>query len=118
MNEVKKLAVVVDDERTIVLLVASLLRMERFEVETASDGEEAWKKIQEFHPCLVISDFNMPGKNGLWLFRKTRDEFPEISFVLMTGKAEWEIADLGIKNVIHKPFDIKAFQTKIKEVLA
>ena len=56
---------VVDDEPDSVELLEEFLTSKGYEVATASDGEEALRKVKEERPHLVLLDVRMPGMNGL-----------------------------------------------------
>ena len=72
-------------------------------IEVASDGVEAWEKIQTIRrPFLVITDINMPRMNGLELLKKIREseEFHRsIVFVLTTSNADEDKVDAYNLNV-------------------
>lgn len=53
-------------------------------VAEAGDGEEAFKKIAEFHPDVALIDINMPRLNGLELTRLLRESFPAVKVVILT----------------------------------
>ena len=55
---------VVDDEPSIVEIVASTLRYADFEVKTASSGAQAVEMVEAFAPDLVLLDVMMPGMDG------------------------------------------------------
>ena len=69
----------------------------------ASDGVEAWEKLQKLpKPYLVITDINMPRMNGIELLRKIResDEFSDaVVFVLTTSNDEQDKMDAYHLNV-------------------
>lgn len=66
-------ALVVDDYEDIAFMLATLLRREGYDVETASSAYEALDKFQGNNAfCLVLSDIGMPGMNGYELARRLR----------------------------------------------
>ena len=65
---------IVDDEPTIRSTVAAMLRMENYAVSTACDGQEGLDCARACRPHLIITDFNMPGLNGLELLSAVRRE--------------------------------------------
>ena len=64
---------IVDDEPTIRSTIATMLRMENYEVTTASDGREALDSVLVHGPDLIITDYNMPRMNGQQLLDAVRD---------------------------------------------
>lgn len=102
---------VVDDMSTSRgLIVQALEAMGIKNVHHAADGTEALQKIAKRPVHLVLSDFNMPGMDGLTLLRSLRAAAPTkgVGFILITGRADKEIIDrgkaLGMNNFIKKPF--------------
>ncbi|MBU0436682.1 response regulator, partial [Acinetobacter baumannii] len=60
------------------------LKREHFDIATAENGKEAFAKIQEWHPDLVISDIRMPGWDGFELMKNVtqlKDHFVPILFI-------------------------------------
>lgn len=89
----------VDDDPSITQLGEVLLEREsdRFEFETASNGEEALEKFKDDETDIdgIVSDFVMPGMNGMELLREVRVEDEDIPFFLYTGKGSEEIASIS-----------------------
>lgn len=65
-----KKILVVDDEKPISDIIKFNLTKEGFEVDTAYDGEEAVKKVNEINPDLMILDLMLPKKMVLKLLVK------------------------------------------------
>jgi len=89
---------VVDDEKSLTILLSRILKDAGYQVETALSGEEAKKKIKNFTPNLVITDLKMPGISGLELLKETKREYPEIDFILLTAYATVENAVEAMKE--------------------
>ena len=60
----KPLVLVVDDDPDLVEMVAMKLESQNYPVAKAYDGVEAWEKIKENRPALIILDVMMPRKHG------------------------------------------------------
>ncbi len=101
---------VVDDEATGRNGLASVLRLEGFDVEVAADGVEALAKVAETAPDLLLTDVRMPNMDGIELLRRVRDEYPELIVVLMTAFSGVEIAvqamQEGAEDYLTKPLQI------------
>ncbi len=102
---------VVDDMSTSRgLLVQALESFGIKSVAHAPDGPTALKFIEKSPVHLIISDFNMPGMDGLQLLHslRTSPKTKNIGFILITGRAERQIIEngkkLGMNNFIKKPF--------------
>ena len=89
MNE-EQLVLVVDDDPDLVESVSMKLESENFKVTKAYDGVEAWDKIKEERPDLIILDVMMPRKNGYELCDelKNSEEYKDITVVLLTAVAD------------------------------
>lgn len=87
----------VDDELEFADLTATYLEREddRFRVETASSVGDALEELTPAVDC-VVSDYDMSGRSGLDLLELVRSEYPELPFILFTGKGSEEIASEAI----------------------
>ncbi|WP_257958424.1 sigma 54-interacting transcriptional regulator [Bacillus sp. V3-13] len=112
---------IVDDEESVRTVLKALLRREGYEVETASDGEEAVSKAKLFHPALVIMDIRMPNKDGMEAFREMREFDKDISVIMMTAFAAVETAveamKIGAYDYIIKPFNNEEVKILVKRAL-
>jgi two-component system chemotaxis response regulator CheY len=84
---------VVDDSVTMVLSLKTTLTMNGFQVETASNGQEAFDKLKVgLKPAVILTDINMPVMGGLDLIRNVR-AMPGLKFVpILTLTTESELA--------------------------
>ena len=88
----------VDDESGFAELVATYLQREdeRFEVESATSASDGLDRLTETEFDCVISDFDMPGQNGIEFLEAVRTDYPELPFILFTGKGSEEVASDAI----------------------
>ena len=88
----------VDDEPGFVELTTELLPNEdgRIEVETATSAAEGLDQLADGGIDCVVSDYDMPGTNGIEFLEAVREEHPELPFILFTGKGSEEIASEAI----------------------
>ena len=86
----------VDDEPEFAELVATFLRRtdDRFAVRTVESAEEALDELDGVD-C-VVSDYDMPGRNGIELLETIREDDLRLPFILYTGKGSEEIASEAI----------------------
>jgi len=86
----KQHVLVVDDDPDLVESVSMKLESENYRVAKAYDGLEAWDKIKQDRPDLIILDVMMPRKNGYELCDelKKSDEYKDIVIVLLTAVAD------------------------------
>lgn len=84
---------VVDDSHVDRLLAGQLLsRGDGMTVDFAENGAIALEAIRQSPPDLVVSDLQMPEKNGLELVEAVRDEYPGLPVILMTARGSESIA--------------------------
>lgn len=75
----------VEDDETFRGFVQTILEDEGYEVRIARDGREGWQLLARENFDLVITDLKMPGKNGLDLFRETRQDPGAAPFIFLTA---------------------------------
>ena len=78
----------VDDSKTELHVLSELLTKRGYQVRTAENGEDAFKRLSEECPDLIIMDVVMPGQNGFQLTRAiTRDPlFAEVPVIICSSK--------------------------------
>lgn len=111
---------VVDDESSLRLVVKKELARLGHEVETASDGEEAWQLLEEKDFEVILADINMPRMNGMELLRRLKEKRqnpPEI--IMLTGHATVESAieamKLGAYDYLTKPYRMSELAVLISQ---
>lgn len=115
---------VVDDYPTMRRILRNLLsQIGMTDVDEASDGAEAFAKLQSGRFELVISDWNMEPVTGLELLKKVRaDEGTQrIPFIMVTAESKIEnvveAKKAGVSNYIVKPFTADTLKSKIATVM-
>jgi len=112
---------VVDDERSMQEFLEILLRKEGYSVETASDVDSALVALEADDYDLVITDIQMPGRDGLELLRCARDLQEEIVVVMITAFATTETAIAAMKDgaydYITKPFKVDEILLVVEKAL-
>jgi DNA-binding NarL/FixJ family response regulator len=82
----------VDDDACILRISKRILELTgAYEVETASSVGEAFDKMGKDKYDVVVSDYHMPGKDGLQFLKELREKGNRISFVLFSGEGRDEI---------------------------
>lgn len=113
----------VDDEKVITEVTGAMLMALGYDVIIASDGEEAVAVYQEKGQSidLVIMDVVMPGIGGGEAIDLIREINPSVKVILCSGYsmsgAVKAIMDKGVRTFLKKPFKMKDFAQKIREVL-
>jgi DNA-binding response OmpR family regulator len=103
----RKILVVDDDVNEMRSLVIGL-KLEGFEAEGATSGQDALVKLEEGCYVAVIIDLMMPEMNGLQLARAIRSSSPTVTTMLMSAyhlsPVQLARADTGVVGFIPKPF--------------
>jgi two-component system OmpR family response regulator len=99
---------VVDDEQTILELLAGSLRFAGFEVLTAGSGAEALRAAAASRPDLVLLDVMMPDGDGFEVVRRLRSSGPDVPVIFLTARdgVRERVAGLalGADDYVTKPF--------------
>ncbi|HEX9888068.1 MAG TPA: response regulator [Nitriliruptorales bacterium] len=101
----------VDDDPVIQRLLQVNLEMEGYEVELASDGEEALEKARAFLPDVVLLDIMMPKKDGWQVCAELKQDpdLKDVPVIFLSARAQdldvQRGTELGAEAYITKPFD-------------
>ena len=85
-----KLVLVVDDDPDLVEALSMKLEADKYRVAKAYDGNEAWTRIKEERPDLIILDVMMPEKNGYMVCDELKKDpkYKDITVILLTAVGE------------------------------
>jgi len=101
---------IVDDEKSILFSLKAALAKEGYSVRTSESPQDAIKFVEPGTFQVIISDFNMPGMNGVELLKRVKQIDPEVVFILMTAYGSEKLAIEAMKegayDYFSKPFDI------------
>lgn len=88
----------VDDDPSFTEIVSEFLEREdaMFSVESATGVDEALTVLCDEPVDCIVSDYDMPNRDGLDFLELVRDDYPELPFILFTGKGSEEIASRAI----------------------
>ena len=112
--------VVADDDDAVLRLIAKITASAGHETFVARNGDEAWDRISEHNPDLLITDWEMPGLDGIKLCSKLRQErLPFYVYVLLlTAKSQSEDLvmglDAGADDFLSKPVDPPVLLARLK----
>jgi len=111
---------VVDDSKTELMFMTDLLQKNGMNVRTAESAEEAFKRLAEEKPDLILMDVVMPGQNGFQLTRSINrtPEYSAIPIIMCTSKnletdRVWAMRQ-GARDYITKPVNAVELFAKIK----
>ncbi|PYI55600.1 response regulator transcription factor [Paenibacillus flagellatus] len=115
----------VDDERIILDGISRMVDWTSLETElvgTARNGVEAFERIRETKPDIVISDIRMPGMDGLELVEAARVYDSRIRFVLLSGFGDFDYAaramQYGVQHYLLKPTNEDKIGDALRKVVA
>ena len=98
-----------------------LIRSWGFDVDVASDGEEALQKVVLHPPTIVLSDMVMPRMSGIELLKSVKQHDPSVTVVILTAQGSIETAIEAIKDgaydYLRKPVDPQRLRIVIDQIL-
>jgi two-component system KDP operon response regulator KdpE len=111
---------VVDNEPQILRVLSRSLASEGYEIQVASDGEEALSVFSDWTPDLVITDLMMPKIDGLELCQRLRT-ISSIPIIVLSASGEEHIKvealDLGADDYITKPFSMDELRARVRAAM-
>lgn len=116
----KKKILVADDEEDFLELIKHNLLLEGYEVVTASNGNEAMRKVYDESPNLLILDINMPEMDGMEVCKKIRGSFlyKHLPIIMLTVRKtrddQVEGLNTGSDDYITKPFHARELIARVK----
>lgn len=117
-DQEKEKILVVDDNADMLDYVRRILSL-HYHVETARDGEEAYLKVLEVQPALVLSDVMMPRLDGFGLVKKIRENSVtrNMPVIFLSARAGEESVvdgmDAGVNEYLVKPFSARELIAKV-----
>ena len=111
----------VDDDPSLLKLLAVRLRATGLEIETVESAEQAISLIPSFLPQLVITDLRMDDMDGLALFDHIQQQYPNLPVIILTAhgtiKEAVSATRQGVFGFLTKPFDSKELLELISKAL-
>ncbi len=99
---------VIDDDPSILITVAGILRFEGYDVATATNGADGLRMLDQVQPTLLLLDMRMPVLDG-WGFTKTlRERDITLPVLIMTAAQDarrWA-AEVNAAGYVAKPFEL------------
>jgi DNA-binding response OmpR family regulator len=116
-----KRILIIEDDRAILRGLKDNLEYDKYEVLTATDGEQGYCLIQEKKPDLIILDLMLPKMSGYELCRKVREEGLTTPILMLTARGE-EVdrvlgLDLGADDYVTKPFSVPELLARVRAIL-
>ena len=113
----------VEDDPLNVELFTAVLNRDGYTVEVVTDGSQVERRVEVFHPDLVLMDINLPAVDGTELLLRLRRNpataglrILAVTAHAMRGQAEDFLA-LGFDGYISKPIEVKPFRETVRRIL-
>lgn len=107
---------IIDDEKSILHVLAIVLTKFGFNVETASDGLEGIKKFDECNFDVVITDICMPALDGNGVVRHIRNSQRRSTPVIGISGTPWLLENSDFDAVLSKPASIKTLVDTVTNI--
>lgn len=117
INQNKNCVLIIDDDPEVRVVLANCLR-EIAECVLATSAEAGLIEMRKKAFAVVVCDYNLPGMKGLHLVNIAKTEFPETSFVMISGDTSLELTvqsmRAGVFDFVFKPFDLIHIEATVK----
>ena len=105
----------IEDEPELAVLLEEIL--EDYEVQSASNMAQAAELLENFHPCVVISDLSLPDVPRDEVVATIRASAPGVPIILMSAISTQDLEEAareqGADRIIPKPFEIEIFEASL-----
>ena len=111
---------IIDDEEVVRMAIRKMMELAGYEIAEASDGEEGVRLYRQAPADLIITDIQMPRKNGVKVIQELRHDFPEVKIIAVTGHAPEALSvarQLGVNHTFTKPFRMHELLEAVEELL-
>ena len=112
---------VVDDDAIVIKSCKRILEAEGYEVSTVPGADKALEALKNSDFDILLIDVKMPGRDGMYLMREIKKNWPEIPTIVMSGyptpETITEVLRLGATLFIPKPFKPDELIKSVRQVL-
>ena len=107
----------VDDDKGILKTLKRILKKYKLQVATAESAEEALELLQREPHDVVLTDYEMPGQNGVWLLEQVRQLHPAVRRLLTSGagiEPDNYLRSGLVEKFLEKPADVSSILESLK----
>lgn len=112
---------VVEDDAQLANQVVDWLAEQGYQVEKASNGEDALQLLSNFKYDVLLLDWNLPGMSGLELLKRHRQAGGMSLALFITGKGDIDSKEKGLEigadDYLVKPFDMRELSARLKSIM-
>ena len=120
-----KILLIIEDDPLMVRMYQKIFTLEKFEVETATNGIDGLEKVRKVHPTLILLDIMMPKMNGLQVLDKLKADpdtkkIPVVILTNLAGEKDAETAMMkgAVKYIVKSDYEPKQVVNMVKEIIA
>lgn len=117
-NESQPRILIIDDEESVRMSLATILKKSGYDVFISSNGEEGIRHVEKYNFDLVITDLKMHGMDGIKVLEQVKAISPDTLVIIITGYASLESAVAAIRkgasDYLVKPFQIDVLKLVVK----
>lgn len=120
-----KVILIVEDDPLMQRMYQKIFTFEKYDVQTASNGEEGLEKVRSIKPTIVLLDVMMPKMNGIQVLEKIKADpdtkhIPVIMLTNLAGEKDAENALMkgAVKYIVKSEYDPKQVVAMVKEIIA
>jgi two-component system OmpR family response regulator len=112
---------VVDDEPNIVDVIQMALRYQGFNVDSAANGQDAIRKVNEFRPHLMLLDIMLPDMEGFEVAKRLGGDRAKMPIIFLTARDSTDDKVRGLTSggddYVTKPFSLEELVARIRTIL-
>ena len=112
---------VVENDAQLANQVVDWLAEQGYQVEKASNGEDALQLLSNFKYDVLLLDWNLPGMSGLELLKRHRQAGGMSLALFITGKGDIDSKEKGLEigadDYLVKPFDMRELSARLKSIM-
>ena len=120
-NSPERRILIVEDDPALLLALSDRLTQEGYQVESATDGDQASAMVARCEHDLVILDVMLPGKSGFEIAREARNQGLDTPILMLTARGEVTDRVVGLEfgadDYLTKPFEFIELLARIQALL-